>query len=133
VEDEPLPRVQVVYYEEDDGTVPMGAWLEALRSQPKLRAKCIEWVGLLRDHGHDLRRPISAYLRDDIYELRWRFRTVRYRALYFFYGRERAVITHGITKQTDKVPPSEIDRAMKMKRNYEVNPEAHSHWETDHE
>ncbi len=65
-----MPPIQVVYYEEDGGRVPMVEWLETLRSQPKHRAKCVEWIGLLREHGHDLRRPRSDYLRDDIYELR---------------------------------------------------------------
>jgi phage-related protein len=105
VKGELLPQVQVVYYQEDDETVPMKAWMEALRSQPKHRVKCIEWIGLLRDYGHDLRRPTADYLRDGIYELRVRFQKIQYRMIYFFYGRERAVITHGITKQTDKVPP----------------------------
>jgi len=53
--------------------------------------------------------------------------------LYFFYGRERAVITHGITRQTDKVPPKEIDRSAEMKNRYEEDPDCHSHWEIDHE
>jgi len=88
--------------------------------------------GLLRDYGHDLRRPIADYLRDDIYALRVKFQGIRYRMLYFFYGRERAVITHGITKQTDEVPPQEIGRAVEMKRRYEEDPHRHSHWEIHH-
>jgi phage-related protein len=127
-----LPPVQVVYYQEDDETVPMKEWMEALRSQPKHRAKCIEWIGLLRDYGYDLRRPTADYLRDD-YELRVKFQKIRYRMLYFFYGRVRAVITHGITKQTDKVPPKKIDRSLEMKKRYDEDADYHSHWEIDHE
>lgn len=41
------------------------------------------------------------------------------------------VITHGITRQTDRVPPKEIDRAVEMKKRYENDPESHSHWEID--
>ena len=128
-----MPPVRVVYYQEDYETVPMKDWLEALRTQPKHRAKCVEWIGLLRDHGHDLRRPRADYLRDDIYELRVRFQKLRYCMLYFFYGKGQAVITHGITKQTGKVPSKEIDRAIEMKKRYEEAPESHSHWEIDHE
>ncbi len=128
-----MPPVEVVYYQDDAETVPMKEWMEALRSQPRHRAKCIEWIGLLRDYGHELRRPTADYLRDDIYELRVKFQRIRYRMLYFFYGRERAVITHGITKQTDKVPSTEIDRAVEMKKRYEQAAESHSHWEIDHE
>lgn len=128
-----MPPVEVVYYQEDDETVPMKEWMESIRSQPKHRTKCIEWIGLLRDFGHDLRRPTADYLRDHIYELRVRIQKIQYRMLYFFHGRTRAVITHGITKQSDKVPPKEIDRAVEMKKRYEENPDYHSHWEIDHE
>lgn len=128
-----MPAIEVVYYRDDDDTVPMVVWLEGLRSQPKHRAKCVEWIGLLRDHGHDLRRPNAEYLTNGIYELRVRFQRVRYRMLYFYYGWKRAVITHGITKQTEKVPVKEIDRATTMKKVYEEDPELHSHWEIDHD
>jgi phage-related protein len=128
-----VPPVEVVYYQHDDETVPMKVWMEALRSQPRHRAKCIEWIGLLRDYGHDLRRPAADYLRDGIYELRVKFQRIQYRMLYFFYGRGRAVITHGITKQNNRVPPHEIDRAVATKRKYENDPDRHSHWEIDDE
>jgi phage-related protein len=128
-----VPPVEVVYYQDDDETIPMKEWMEALASQPKHRAKCIEWIGLLRHNGHELRRPIADYLRDGIHELRPRFQKIQYRMLYFFYGRKRAVITHGIIKQTDKVPPGEINRALEMKKIYEEDPDSHSHWEIDHE
>ena len=128
-----MPPVEVVYYHDDDETVHMKEWMEALRSQPKHRAKCIEWIGLLRDHGYDLRRPTADYLRDGIFELRVKFQKIRYRMLYFFYGTERAVITHGITKQTNRVPSREIDFAVEMKNRYKEDPERHSHWEIDHE
>jgi phage-related protein len=128
-----LAPVEVIYYQDDDETVPMKVWMENLRSQPRHRAKCIEWIGLLRDNGHELRRPISEYLRDDIYELRVKYQRIRYRMLYFFHGRARAVITHGIVKQTDDIPPREIDRAVEMKKKYEKAPNCHSHREIDHE
>ncbi len=128
-----MPPVEVVYYQDDDETVPMKQWVETLQSQPRHRAKCIEWIGLLRDHGHDLRRPISDYLRDGIHELRPRFERIQYRMLYFFHGRQRAVITHGITKKTDKVSPKEIDRAVEMKKRYAEDADHHSHWEIDYE
>jgi phage-related protein len=128
-----VPQVEVVYYQDDDETVPMKEWMEALSSQPKHRAKCVEWIGRLRNYGRDLRRPTSDYLRDGIYELRVRFQKTQYRMLYFFYSEGRAVITHGFSKQADKVPPKEVDRAARMKRRYEEDSDRHSHWEIDHE
>jgi phage-related protein len=128
---ERAPLIEVVYYQDDDGTVPMKEWLKALRSQPRHRAKIIEWIGLLQDDGHDLRRPTADYLRDDIYELRVKIQRIRYRVLYFFYGGNRAVITHGIVKQTDRVPSKEIDRAVAMKTKYEKDWRSHSHEDID--
>ncbi|AFM25474.1 type II toxin-antitoxin system RelE/ParE family toxin [Desulfomonile tiedjei] len=124
-----MPSIEVVYYQNDNNDVPMKDWLESLSRQPKHRAKCIEWIGLLRDNGRDLRRPIADYLRDGVYELRPRIQKIRYRMLYFFHLKKRAVITHGITKQTDKVPPI----AVMMKKTYEKAPDEHSYREIDHE
>jgi len=125
-----MPEVQVVFYMEDEGTVPMTAWLEELRAQGKHRAKCIKWLTLLRNMGRDLRRPKADFLRDGIHELRVQLGFENYRMPYFFYGRHRVVVTHGISKHTDEVPPEEIDKAVKRKDKYESNPELHTfYWE----
>lgn len=127
-----MPPIQVVFYVEDDGTVPMRVWLDHLWSQPKHRAKCIRWLTLLRDRGHDLRRPKADYLREGIHELRVQFGFENYRMLYFFHGRDQAVVTHGISKHTNEVPPEEIDKALTCKKKYESNSESHAFdWEGD--
>jgi phage-related protein len=126
--------VHVVYYKEDSQTIPMVEWMEALSSQPKHRAKCNEWIGLLRDFGHELRRPEADYLRDGIYELRPRFQKIRYRMLYFFYERDTAVITHGLIKQVKEVPWREIQRALERKQKFGADPASHTfYWEPDDE
>jgi phage-related protein len=108
----------------------MMAWLKNLRTQPKHRAKCIKWLTLLRDHGYDLKRPKADFLRNGIHELRVKFGFENYRMLYFFYGRDHAIVTHGITKHTEEVPPEEINKAVKLKQKYESDPEIHTHyWE----
>lgn len=125
-----MPPVQVVFYVDDDGTVPITEWLEGLWQQPKHRAKCIKWLTSLRDLGQDPRRPKADFLRDGIYELRVNFSFENYRMLYFFYGRRTAVVTHGITKHADEIPAQEIDKALNWKRKYEKDPASHTHdWE----
>lgn len=125
-----MPRIRVIFYKEDDGTVPLADWLEDLRSQPKHRAKCINWLTLLRDQGRNLRRPKADFLRDGIHELRVKFGFGNYRMLYFFHGRELAIVTHGIVKRTAEAPPQEIDKALKLKTKYESDPESHTfYWE----
>ncbi len=130
-----MPPVTVVFYREEDGTILMEEWLEGLQSQPKHRTKCIKYLMELQNHGHDLGRPTVGTLRDGIYELRVSAGFENYRMLFFFHGSEqegteRAVVTHGITKHTKKVPPKEIDKAVRLSREYERDPESHTfNWE----
>lgn len=70
----------------------------------------------------------ADYLRDGIYELRARRGHVNYRILYFFYGRNIAILTHALTKE-QKVSAMDIDRALQRKRQYEQAPQRHRHEE----
>jgi phage-related protein len=72
-----------------------------------------------------LRRPESDLLRDGIHELRAKSGRVQYRILYFFAGRTVAVLAHALTKK-DKVPPAEIDRAIRRMEAFFQDPELHS-------
>lgn len=74
---------------------------------------------ILQDQGHALRRPYADYLECGIYELRAAFAGQQCRGLYFFYHRERIVITHGFTKKTNRVDPQEIEKALRFKAEFE--------------
>jgi hypothetical protein len=63
-----VPRVEVVLFADEDGSVPLLAWLDAQSS--KAKEKCIVRLERLSEMGHELRRPEADYLRDDIHELR---------------------------------------------------------------
>jgi len=119
-----MPEIDVVLYQENDGSVPLLDWLGKL--VPKARAKCIARIIRLKQRGHELRRPEADYLRDGIYELRVGWQHVNYRILFFFSGRTAAVLSHGVIKE-DRVPPREIDRALKRKALFEADPEAHTY------
>lgn len=118
-----MPRVEVVFFREDEETVPMRDWLDSIPK--KAQAKCLAKLGRLEESGHELRRPEADYLRDGIYELRVRLQSVNYRMLYCFHGRTAAVVSHGIVKQR-KVPAKEIDLAIVRKGLFEADSEAHS-------
>ena len=122
-----MPRVEVVFFREDEKTVPVRDWLDTIPT--KAQAKCLVKLGRLEQMGHELRRPEADYLRDDIYELRVRFQSVNYRMLYFFHGRTVAVVSHGVVKRKE-VPPKEIDLAVRRKRLFEADPKAHSEFAT---
>jgi phage-related protein len=117
---------------EDDGTVAMTDWLG--KQSDIGRDKCIDRLKRLRRQGYELRRPIADYLREGIYELRARENKIRLRMLFFFHGKERAVVTHGLKKKTDEIPSVDIDRAIEKKNKYEAHAEAHTfYWEADNE
>jgi phage-related protein len=114
-----MPEVEVIFFKQDN-KIPMKEWLDGL--EKKARRKCLERIERLRNHGHKLDRPFSSYLRDDVYELRVKSGSVNYRMFYFFHKRHAVVLSHGLTKKTQKVPPKEIDTALQRKREFERNP-----------
>jgi hypothetical protein len=105
------------------------AWLQGLqKSNSKAWANCRARIVQLSQLGHELRRPAADFLRDGIYELRARQGHVQYRILYFFHGRNVAVLSQSLTKE-DSIPPVEIERALRRKRQFEQNPEKHTYAE----
>jgi phage-related protein len=121
-----MPKIHVVFYKGDDGSVPVLNWLDSL--PPKALDKCVVRIERLKEMGHELRRPEADFLRDGIYELRVGLQHVNYRILYFFHGRTAAVLAHGLVKEA-AVPSKEIDEAIQRKRKFEQNPTLHTHIE----
>ena len=124
-----MPLTSVIFYCEQDGTSPVLAWLEELRARnPKAWANCRVRIEQLQQAGHELRRPAADLLRDGIYELRARQGHVQYRILYFYHGRNIAVLAHSLTKE-DRVPSVDIERALGRKRLFEAKPKDHTYEE----
>ena len=129
-----MPETQVVFYQETDGEVPVLEWLTQLVKQNrKGYANCVARIGQLAASGYELRRPAADYLTDGIYELRAKHIRVQYRILYFFYGQNVAILAHAITKEEEAVPAIDIERALRRKRLFEENPEAHTYMEEEEE
>lgn len=124
-----MPTTRVLFYCESDGSSPLVEWLEELRESDSVAyAKCVAVVERLKEAGHELRRPTADILRDGIYELRAKRGHVNYRLLYFFHGRNVAILAHGLTKE-DVVPPADIERAIRRKQTFESNPARHTYKE----
>jgi phage-related protein len=121
-----VPQTRVVFYQNDDGSVPILDWFDELpqKALDTYRVK----PERLGDLGHELRRPEADYLRDGVYELRVRLGSVNYRMLYFFYEDVAGVVSHGLTKER-RVPPKEVDRAVAAKRRFAGSPDRHTHRE----
>jgi phage-related protein len=126
-----MPRTDSVFYQETEGDVPVLDWLKQLRrSDRQAYAKCIAAIEHLAEFGHELRRPLADFLRDGIHELRVRKGRVNYRLLYFFHERYLAVLVHAITKE-DQVPDADIDRAVRRRKAFALNPVAHTYAEEE--
>ena len=125
-----MPETQVVFYQETDGEVPVLEWLmQLVKQNRKGYANCVARIGQLAANGYELRRPAADYLTDGIYELRAKHIRVQYRILYFFYGQNVAILAHAITKEEEAVPAIDLERAIRRKRLFEENPEAHTYME----
>jgi phage-related protein len=116
-------KTEIVFYREGDGSVPILRWLEKLPL--KARDKCLVRLVRLEQLGHELRRPEADCLRDGIYELRASYQGNHYRVLYFFSGQAFVVVSHGLVKLR-VVPPREIEKALRRKRQFEADPETHT-------
>jgi hypothetical protein len=114
-----VPQTEVFFYCEADGRSAVVEWLVELRaSDRKAFAQCLAKLRLLKMSGYELRRPAADYLEDGIYDLRAKHGTVQYRLLYFFHGRNVAIVASALTKKK-MVPPVEIARTVERKRRYE--------------
>jgi phage-related protein len=77
-------------------------------------------LALLEEQGHQLKRPYADFLRDKIYELRFKISNKQVRILYFFTHDKKIILTNAFIKKTDKVPENEIERAIHCRRDYFV-------------
>jgi hypothetical protein len=121
-----MPPVEVVFFQDEDGSVPVLNWIGGLSD--KAQAKCVVKIERLEQMGYELRRPEADYLRDGIYELRIGLQGVNYRILYFFNSRTTVVLAHGLIKER-AVPPKDIELAVDRMNRFLSNPEDHTYQE----
>ena len=110
-----MPNTNLIFYTEDNGSCPLLDWFDNLPE--KAQDKCLVKIERLTEMGHELRRPEADYLRDKIYELRAALNRVQYRILYFFHESDCCILSHGLIKEK-KVPPKEIDLAIRRRENF---------------
>jgi phage-related protein len=126
-----MPQTEVVFFKDEDGAVSVLDWIENHRRiNPRLPAKAVAFIDRLSDFGYDLRRPAADLLREGIYELRFALQGVNYRILYFYAGKNVAVLVHGLTKEGE-VPSKDIETAKKRRDLYLSNPERFTYEEDD--
>ena len=125
-----MPQTTIVFFRDSRGKVPVLEWLDYLATRDrKAWTNCLARIEQLSSLVHELRRPAADYLRDDIRELRAKHGHVQYWILYFFHGRQVAILAHAIVKEGARVPDADIEKALDRKRAFEANPQAHSNIE----
>jgi phage-related protein len=108
---------RILFYRTRRGEAPFETFLEG--HNDRVRAKFFKLLTVLEECGPDLKRPYADVLRGGVRELRVGFGGNAYRALYFFFIRDRIVVTHAFMKKTEAAPPDEIERALRFKRDFE--------------
>jgi phage-related protein len=131
-----VPTTEVSFYQDERRRAPVVEWLEELRgSDRRAYAKCVVRMRRLAEAGYELRRPEADFVREGLYELRARQGRVNYRILYFFHGRNVAILVHALTKEGE-IAAADIERALRRKATFEQNPErqtyAEAHEEDNH-
>lgn len=112
-----MEKIIIEFYDTEDGKCPVADFIQSL--EPKMYAKVLRTIDLLENNGTNLRSPYSASIGDGIFELRTKQGSDITRILYFFFVGNRAILTNGFVKKTQKTPLAEIALAKKYKADYE--------------
>jgi phage-related protein len=88
--------------------------------EPKMMAKSYRTIKMLSEFGPSLTLPHSRKIvgTEDLYELRVQVATNICRLFYFYYNKEIYIILSGFIKKQDKTEPNEIERALKIRKEY---------------
>jgi phage-related protein len=88
--------------------------------EPKMMAKSYRTIKMLGEFGPSLTLPHSRKIvgTDGLYELRIQIATNICRLFYFYYNKEIYIILSGFIKKQDKTDPNEIERALKIRKEY---------------
>lgn len=110
--------MEVVYYEDNRGRQPAREFIDGLN--PKMKAKTLGRLLLLEEYGERLSMPFARHLEDGIYELRIPQESDITRLLYFFCIGDRAIVTNGFIKKTQRTPRREIEKAKRYRDDWRM-------------
>ena len=99
-----MSKWQIKYWENDDGTCPVEAWLDSL-PQPQYKAVAKKLI-LLEKCGNELRMPHSKSLKQGLFELR--DPSFGLRIYYCFAGKRIVIVLHSGGKKSQ---PKDIKHA----------------------
>ena len=108
----PEKKVTCVYYETESKRLPVKDFIDSLDFSTQRKFFFV--VELLEEFGVHLPYPHAKYIGDDIFELRFMGKEGAMRVLYFFFHKDRAILTNGFIKKTNKTP--KVEKAIAVER-----------------
>lgn len=108
---------EVTFYRTESGNCPIEHFLDSLTARESVK---VTWtLGLIEDLDVVPKQYFKKLTdTDDIWEIRVRVGRNNFRILSFFDGPRLVVLNHAFSKQTRKIPKSDIQLAEKRKRDY---------------
>ena len=108
--------MEIEFYEKADGSHPAEEFI--LEQSSKMRAKIVKTIELLEAEGINLRMPFSEKISGEIFQLRVQAEGGNARIMYFFIVGQKAILTNGFLKKTNKTPSKELETAKKYRQEY---------------
>lgn len=105
------------FYKKENGRCPVMDFLNDLdhkKDIPYIENKMRQ----LEEHGYNLRRPHADFLEDGIYELRISTINGAFRILYFFFDKNKIILTNGFNKKKGPVPVTHLITAKEYQKKY---------------
>ncbi len=111
-----MSKWTVSYYKTESGECPVEKFINSRNA--KNQQKIFGFLEQLEIEGPYLPRPYADILRDGIHELRIKLSGDEIRVLYFFCYKKNIILTHAFVKHSNKVPDTEIERAIALKNEF---------------
>ncbi len=101
---------EIEFYQDSHRNMPVQDFI--CQQPAKVEAKVYRYIDLLQDFGLSLGQPyIEKLAGSEVWELKIRYSSDRYRILYFASSGRKFILLHAFLKKTAKTPKSEIEVA----------------------
>ena len=108
-----MKKITALFYENTNGKKPVREWLYSLSEDDrKIIGQDIKTV----EYGFPIGMPVCRKLESKLYEVRSNISDGRIARVVFTVMAEYMILLNGFIKKTQKTPKSEIDLALKRKK-----------------
>ena len=106
-------KVAAVFYLSDGGNQPVREWLLSLRKEDR---KTIGADIKTVEFGWPIGMPVCRTMGNGLYEVRTNLQDKRIARILFCFHKGKMVLLHGIIKKSQKTPKSDLELALKRKK-----------------